>query len=114
MNIQYLKSLYWPIKFYFISWLVILYELYKKEARAMGKSFLANIPHLCKCEKSGLELGLAQAAGPLGNLAARQPDRQRASLSGKGEREGISREILEAAGTSGEKVVSWSYQAWFY
>jgi hypothetical protein len=63
--------------------LVILYELYKKkEARAMGKSILTNIPPLT-CEKSGLELGLAQAAGPLGNLAARQTDRQRASLSGK-------------------------------
>jgi hypothetical protein len=36
----------------------------------MGKSILANIPPPT-CEKSGLELGLAQAAGPLGNLAAR-------------------------------------------
>jgi hypothetical protein len=33
----------------------------------MGKSFLANIPP-CTCEKSGLELCLAQDAGPLGNL----------------------------------------------
>ncbi len=56
--------------------LVILYELYKKkEARAMGKSILANIPPPL-CEKSGLELGMAHAAGPLGNLAARQTDRQ--------------------------------------
>jgi hypothetical protein len=56
--------------------LVILYELYKKkDARAMGKSILANIPPPL-CEKSGLELGMAQAAGPLGNLAARQTDRQ--------------------------------------
>jgi hypothetical protein len=33
----------------------------------MGKSFLANIPP-CTCEKSGLELGLAQDGGRLGNL----------------------------------------------
>ncbi len=85
MNIQLLNPLYWPIKIYFISWLVILYELYKKkEARAMGKSILANIPPPM-CKKSGLELDLVQAASPLGNLAARQTDRQRASLSGKGE-----------------------------
>jgi hypothetical protein len=33
-------------------------------------------------EKSGLELGLAQAAGPLGNLVARQADRpKRASMA---------------------------------
>ncbi len=54
----------------------------KKEVRAMGKFILANIPPPT-CEESGLELGLAQDAGPLGNLAARQTDRQRASLSGK-------------------------------
>jgi hypothetical protein len=50
----------------------------------MGKSILTNIPPPM-CEKSGLELGLAQAAGPLANLAAMQTDRQWASLSGKGE-----------------------------
>ncbi len=98
--------MYWPIKFYFISWLVILYELYKKkEARAMGRSILANIPPPT-CEQLGLELGLTQAAGPLGDLAARQTDRQWAILSGKGEsylREEISRGNLEAAGTSGGK-----------
>jgi hypothetical protein len=79
----------------------------------MGKSFLANIPPPT-CKKSGLELGLAQAAGPLDNLAARQTDRQGASLSGKrGKRylsKGISRENLEAAGTPGEKVVRKRYQ----
>jgi hypothetical protein len=82
----------------------------------MGKSILANIP-LPTCEKSGLELGLAQDAGPLGNLAARQTDRQRASLSGKeGKRylsKGISRQNLEATGIPGEKVVSRSYQPSF-
>jgi hypothetical protein len=50
----------------------------------MGKSFLANIPPPT-CEKSGLELCLAQDAVPLGNLAARQADRQASCLSGNGE-----------------------------
>jgi hypothetical protein len=52
------------------------------------------------CEKSGLELGLAQAAGPLGNLAARQPDQSKelAWLAEKAlPEEGISRENSEAA-----------------
>ncbi len=40
----------------------------------MGKSILADIPPPM-WEKSGLELGLAHAAGSLGNLAARQTDR---------------------------------------
>jgi hypothetical protein len=74
---------------------VILYELYKeKEARVMGKSILANIPPPM-CEKSGLELSWAQAAGPLGNLAARQTDWQQASLSGKGESTTSARESQE-------------------
>ncbi len=95
MNIRQLNSLYWPINSYFIPWLLILYELYKKkEARAMGKSILANISPPT-CEKSGLELGLTQAAGPLGNLAARQTDRQRASLSGKGENTTSEKESQE-------------------
>jgi hypothetical protein len=71
---------------------MILYK--KKEARAMGKSIPANIPPPT-CEKSGLELGLAQAAGPLGNLVARQTDRQQASLSGKGESATSVRESQE-------------------
>ncbi len=65
------------------------------------------------CEKSGLELGLAQAAGPLGNLAARQADwpKELAWLAEKAlPEEGISRENSEAAGASGRKVVSRSYQ----
>jgi hypothetical protein len=95
MNIQKLNPLYWPNKFYFISLLVILYELHKKkEARPMGKSILANIPPPT-CEKSSLELGQAQAAGPLGNLAARQTDWQQASLSGKGESTTSARESQE-------------------
>jgi hypothetical protein len=92
------------------------YMYKKKEARAIGKSILTNIPPPTS-EKSGLELGLAQGACLPGNLAARQTDRQRASLSGnRGKRylsKGISRENLEAAGTPGEKVVSRSYQPYF-
>ena len=71
---------------------MILYK--KKEARAMGKSILANIPPPT-CEKSGLELGLAQAAGPLGNLAARQTERQWPNLSGKGGSTTSARESQE-------------------
>jgi hypothetical protein len=58
------------------------------------------------CEKSGLELGLAQAAGPLGNLVARQADRPKelAWLAEKAlPEEGISREDSEAAGAPGER-----------
>ncbi len=74
---------------------MISYELYeKKEARAMGKSILTNIPPPT-CEKSGWELSLAQAAGPLGNLTASQTDRQWASLSGKGESATSARESQE-------------------
>jgi hypothetical protein len=65
------------------------------------------------CKKSGLELGLSQAAGPLGNLAARQADRpiELAWLAEKAlPEEGISRENSEAAGASRKKVVSRSYQ----
>jgi hypothetical protein len=82
----------------------------------MGKSFLATIPPPT-CEKSGLELCLAQDASPLGNLAVRQTDRQQASLSGKGKKrylsKGISRENLEAAGAPVKEVVSRNYQLCF-
>jgi hypothetical protein len=40
----------------------------KKEARVMEKAILLT------CEKSGLELSLAFAAGLLGNLAAKKAD----------------------------------------
>jgi hypothetical protein len=42
----------------------------KKEAQFMEKAILANIPDCLRIKKSCLELGLALAAGPLGNLAA--------------------------------------------
>jgi hypothetical protein len=66
MNIQQLNPLYWPFKFYSISSLMILYK--KKEARGMGKSFLGNIPHL-RAKSQAESSAMAQAAGPLGNLA---------------------------------------------
>ncbi len=44
----------------------------KKEARDTEKAINANIPDCLSAKKSGLELGLAQAACPLGNLAARK------------------------------------------
>ncbi len=47
MNIQQLRLLYWPFNSFYSLPSFILYELYKKkEARAMGKSILANVPHL--------------------------------------------------------------------
>jgi hypothetical protein len=67
---------------------------------------------------TGLELGLAQAASPVGNLAARQTDQPKVlACLARGKcylKEGISQENSEAAGTSGtsgEKVVSRSYQS---
>jgi hypothetical protein len=92
---------------------VILIQLYKKkEAQGMGKSFLANIPPPT-CKKSGLELCLAQDAGPLGNLAARQGQASwpasKLPVWQRGKRylkEGILRENLEAAGTPVKEVVS--------
>jgi hypothetical protein len=51
MNIQWLRSLYWPTDSYFSLLLSILYEYYmKKEARATEKAIFANIP--CLCAKS--------------------------------------------------------------
>jgi hypothetical protein len=71
MITQQLNPLYWPIKIYSISLLVISYELYKEErSPSYGEIHPANIPPPM-CEKSGLELGLAQVAGPLGNLAVK-------------------------------------------
>ncbi len=99
--------------------MILIQSYKKKEAQAMGKSFLANIPPPT-CEKSGRELGLAQDAGPLGNLAARKTDWQRKLASQpvrqRGKRylsEGISRENLEATGAPKKEVVSRSYQFCF-
>ncbi len=117
MNIQQLNSLYGPIKFYFISWPVILYELYKKkEARATGKSFLANIPHLCAKSQAQSSawpklpaLWATWRPGKLtGNelacLAREKALPQRGNL----------KKELRSCWDLGGKVVSWSYQGWFY
>ncbi len=92
---------------------MILIQLYKKkEARGMGKSFRANIPPRT-CEKSGLELCLAQDAGPLGNLVPRQGQASwpasKLPVWQRGKhylREGILKENLEAAGAPVKEVVS--------
>jgi hypothetical protein len=47
----------------------------EKEARATEKAILANIPDCLRVKKSGIEPGLALAAGPLGNLVAKKADR---------------------------------------
>ncbi len=60
----------------------------------MGKSSLPIFPHL-RAKSQAESSAMAQAVGPLGNLAARQTDRQRASLSGKGESATSERESQE-------------------
>jgi hypothetical protein len=47
----------------------------KKEG--YGESDPCEYSRLLTCEKSGLELSLALAAGPLGNLAAEKADRSK-------------------------------------
>ncbi len=64
----------------------------KKEAQAIEKATLAKIPD-CSCAKS-LELGLALATGPLGNLVAEKADRPKELTWRAGKallEEGISR-----------------------
>ncbi len=95
MNIQYLSSLYWPINSFSSSLSFILYELYKKkEARAMVKAILANIPRLrvkSQAKSSAWPKLLALWATWLpGNLTG-----QRASLSGKGESTASERDSQE-------------------
>jgi hypothetical protein len=59
-----------------IGTLSILYEyLYEERSPGYRESDQCEYSRLLKCKKSGLELGLAQTAGPLGNLAARKADR---------------------------------------
>jgi hypothetical protein len=86
-----------------------LYDYLNKEARAgYGESDPCKYSRLLTCEKPGLELSLALAAGPLGNLAAEKADRPKelAWQAGKAlPEEGISRYNLEAVGGPGAKVV---------
>jgi hypothetical protein len=53
-----------------------LYDYIKEErSPGYGESDPCKYSRLLTCEKSGLELGLALTAGPLGNLAAEKADR---------------------------------------
>jgi hypothetical protein len=53
--------------------LSILYGYLNEErSPGYGESNPCEYSRLLTCKKSGLELGLALAAGPLGNLAARK------------------------------------------
>jgi hypothetical protein len=74
MNIQWFRKLSRPADSCFVLLLSILTNM-KKEARVMEKAILANIPDCLRAKTSGLELGLAIAAGPRGNLVAEKADR---------------------------------------
>jgi hypothetical protein len=52
-----------------------LYDYFNEErCPGYGESDPCEYSRLLTCEKSGLELGLAFAAGPLGNLVAEKAD----------------------------------------
>jgi hypothetical protein len=57
--------------------LLSFFDKYINEERnpGYGESDPCEYARLLTCEKSGLELGLVLAAGPLGNLAAEKADR---------------------------------------
>ncbi len=65
-----------PVDSYFDLLLSILYDYIKEErSPGFGESDPCKYFRLLTCKKSGLELGLALAASPLGNLAAEKADR---------------------------------------
>jgi hypothetical protein len=69
MNIQWFRKLFRPVDSYFSSLLSILYNYLNEErSPGYGESDPCQYSRLLTCEKSGLELGQAQAAGPQGNL----------------------------------------------
>ncbi len=73
MNIQQFRKLSRPVDSYFSSVLSILYDYLNEErSPGYGESDPCVYSRLLMCEKQGLELGLVQAAGPLGNLAAKK------------------------------------------
>ncbi len=109
MNIQQFRKLSRPIDSYYSSLLCILYDYLNEErSPGYGESDPCIYSRLLMREKSGLELGLAFAAGPLGNHLAKKADRSK-ELAWRAEKalpgEGISRQNLEAAGASGAKEV---------
>ncbi len=75
MNIQQFRKLSRPANSYFDS-LLSIFDDYINEERSpgYGESDPSKYSTLLTCEKSGLELGLALAAGPLGNLAVEKAD----------------------------------------
>jgi hypothetical protein len=73
MTVQWFRKLSRPVDPYFSSILSIMYDYLNEErSPGYGESNPCEYSRLLTCEKSGLELGLALAAGPLGNLAARK------------------------------------------
>jgi hypothetical protein len=76
MNIQWFRKLSRPADSCFVL-LLSIFDEYINEDRSpgYGESDPCKYSRLLMCKKSGLELGLALAAGPRGNLAAEKADR---------------------------------------
>jgi hypothetical protein len=75
MNIHWFRKLSCPADSCFVSLLSIFDEYLNVErSPGYGESDPCKYSKLLTCEKSGLELGLALAAGPRGNLAAEKAD----------------------------------------
>jgi hypothetical protein len=69
----------------------LYYYINEERSPGYGESNPFEYSRLLMCKKSGLELGLAFAAGPLGNLVAKKADRPeelawraKKALSGEG------------------------------
>ncbi len=106
MNIQWLRKLSCLVDSRFVS-LFSIFNDHINEERSLGygKSDPCEYSRLLTCEKSGLELGLALAASPLGYLAAEKADRPKElawRMGGGGAlpEERKLKKILEAAGDS--------------
>ncbi len=85
MNLQQFRKLSRPANSC-LGLLLSIFDEYINEERSPGESDPCVYSRLLTNEKSGLELGLAFAAGPLGNLAAEKADRPKelAWRAGKG------------------------------
>ncbi len=88
--------------------LLSIFDEYINEERSpsYGESDPCVYSRLLMYEKSGLELGLAFAVGPLGNLAAKKADRPKELAWRAGKALPEERKPLEAARGPGSKVVS--------
>ncbi len=79
MNIQLFRKLSHQDDSCFFSLLSIFdVDMNEERSPGYGESDPCEYSWLLTCQKSGLELGLALAAGPLGNLAAKKADRPKA------------------------------------